>query len=136
MLHIATNIAIRNNCRSGKDALDGNLHNVAMAKKHKKPGHYLRQWREFRELTQEQLAAKVRPATNASVISLLESGDRGLSNKWLERLAPALGTKKGFILDMNPYETDTAILEIWGLIPEDDRDRVKGIMQAFAKKAV
>lgn len=108
-----------------------------MAKKSKNPkkaGHHLREWREYRQMTQEDLAQRVRPATNASVISLLESGGRGLSNKWLERLAPALGTKKGFILDMNPYETDTAILEIWGLIPEDDRDRVKGIMEAFAKK--
>lgn len=138
LLHIAMSPATPFNCKNGKDRKRESRHNVAMAKKSKKakrPGHYLRQWREFREMTQEQLAATVRPATNASVISLLESGDRGLSNKWLERLAPALGTKKGFILDMNPYETDTAILEIWGLIPEDDRDRVKGIMEAFMRKA-
>lgn len=130
--------ATPNNCKSGKDARSRGFHNVAMAKKHKKAkksGHYLREWREYRKMTQEELALAVRPATNASVISLLESGDRGLSNKWLERLAPALGTKKGFILDMNPYETDTAILEIWGLVPEDDKPRLRGIMEAFTKKA-
>ena len=138
MLHIAMIPATANICKNGKDRRGESRHNVAMAKKSKKAkraGHYLREWREFREMTQEDLAGKVRPATNASVISLLESGDRGLSNKWLERLAPALGTKKGFILDMNPYETDTAILEIWGLIPEDDRPKVRGIMQAFIRKA-
>lgn len=115
-------------------------HFVAMAKKSKKrpkgpPGHYLLQWREFRGMTQEQLAAKVKPATVASVISLLESGDRGLSNKWLGRLAPALGTKKGFILDMNPFEADTSILEIWGLIPEDEQPRVRNILEQFTRKA-
>lgn len=139
LLHFATVIATPNNCSFGK-ASPGRLRQiVAMAKKSKKrpkghPGHYLLQWREFRGMTQEQLAAKVKPATNASVISLLESGGRGLSNKWLGRLAPALGTKKGFILDMNPYEADTSILEIWGLIPEDEQPRLRNILEQFTRK--
>ena len=109
-------------------------HNVAMAKKVKKQAHYLRQWREFRGMTQEQLAAAVKPPTKASVISLLESGDRGLSNKWLERLKGPLGTKKGFILDMDPFSMDTNILEIWGMIPEAEQDRARTILETFIKK--
>lgn len=103
-------------------------------KKPKRPGHFLREWREYRRLTQEQLAGMVTPPTTASVISLLESGDRGLSNKWLTRLAPALRTKKGFILDMNPFEVATSILEIWAEIPEDEQPQAKTILETFKRR--
>lgn len=112
-------------------------HAVAMPKKRKKTkdrGNYLFEWREFRKLTQEALADAVRPKTKASVISLLENGERGLSNKWLERLKGPLGTKKGFILDVNPFEIDTNILEMWVLIPEEERPRVRNILAQFTKK--
>ena len=62
--------------------------------------NYLRAWREYRGLTQAQLAAMI--GTEGSVISLLESGDRELSDKWLRRVAPALGTTPGFLLDYSP----------------------------------
>lgn len=110
---------------------------VAMPKKRKKPkkrDNYLFEWREFRGLTQEALAAAVKPPTKASVISLLENGDRGLSNKWLERLKGPLRTKKGFILDVNPYEADSNILDIWGLIPESEQSRVRNILEQFTRK--
>lgn len=111
--------------------------NVAMPKKRKKPkkrDNYLFEWREFRGLTQEALAAAVKPPTNASVISLLENGDRGLSNKWLERLKVPLRTRKGYLLDVNPYEASTSILEIWNDVPEDERARVRNILEQFTKK--
>lgn len=73
--------------------------------------NYLRAWREFRNLTQEKLAEMV--GTNANMIGYLENGDRGLSAKWLRRLAPALDTTPGMILDHNPNELDSDILAIW-----------------------
>lgn len=105
------------------------------SKKSKKPQHFLREWREYRELTQEELAQKVVPPTVASVISLLENGDRGLSNKWLERLAPALKTKKGFILDVNPFSAAASVLEIWGDIPEADQPQARAVLETFKRKA-
>jgi hypothetical protein len=85
-------------------------------------------------MTQEDLAATVKPPTRASVISLLETSERGLSNKWLERLAAALGTRKGLILDLNPLTADTSILEIWGEIPEDRRDQAISILETFRRR--
>lgn len=70
--------------------------------------NHLRAWREFRGLSQEDLAAKAGTAGN--VISLLESGDRGLSPKWLRLLAPILGTEPGILLDHNPNDLDTDIV--------------------------
>lgn len=106
-----------------------------MPKKSKgRAAHYLREWREYREMTQEDLASALKPATNASVISLLETGGRGLSNKWLAKLAPALKTKKGFILDVNPFDTSNSVLEIWNDIPEGDRQRALGYLEALKRR--
>lgn len=70
--------------------------------------NYLRAWRENADLTQDQLAEKVGTAGN--VIGLLESGERGLSDKWLRRLAPHLGTTPGHLLDYHPDDVDASFL--------------------------
>jgi SOS-response transcriptional repressor LexA len=52
------------------------------------PRNYLKDWRQHRRLSQPQLADAV--GTSTATISRLEAGQRGLSQKWLERLAPVL----------------------------------------------
>lgn len=87
----------------------GQSHNVRMAKQPTKESvNYLRAWRERANLTQEELADKVGTAGN--VIGLLESGERGLSGKWLRRLAPHLGTTAGHLLDYHPDDVDASFL--------------------------
>lgn len=71
--------------------------------------NHLRAWREFRGLTQAELAEKV--GTTDNVISLLESGGRRLSDKWLYLLAPALQTRPGFLLEFDPSDADLSILQ-------------------------
>src|SRR4051812_17675926 len=73
--------------------------------------NYLRQWRDKAKLSQEELADRV--GTTKSVISLLENEKRPLSAKWLRKLAEALGTTPGRILDVNPDETNADVLDIW-----------------------
>lgn len=127
-------------CKSGKDNPPVAIQNVAMAKglkktaKPKHPHHYLMEWREFRHMTQEQLAASLKPPTTASVISLLENRERGLSNKWLERLAPVLGTKKGFILDVDPNSVSTSVLEIFGSLSATDQKQALDILETFKRR--
>jgi transcriptional regulator with XRE-family HTH domain len=75
--------------------------------------NHLRAWREFRRLSREQLAAAIDPPTTGPVIWHLEEGERGLSAKWLRRLAPALGTTPGHLLDHDPKDLNTDILDIW-----------------------
>lgn len=74
------------------------------------PNH-LEEWRRYREMTQEELAEAV--GTNANMIHYLETGNRGLSAKWLRRLAPALKTTPGMLLDHNPYDLADDMIEIW-----------------------
>jgi len=93
--------------------------------------NYLQAWRLHRRMTQEDLARAV--DTTGAVISLLESGARGLSAKWLRRLAPALGTTPGFLLDHHPEDIPTDVMEIWGNIPQGQRDQAMRVLETFRK---
>jgi transcriptional regulator with XRE-family HTH domain len=95
------------------------------------PHNHLRAWREFRTMTQEQLADKV--GTDKGVISLLESGARGLSDKWLRRLAPILGTTPGHLLDHDPKDLDTDIIDLWANIAERDKATARRVLESFRR---
>lgn len=82
-------------------------------------------------MTQAQLAEAL--GTNASVVSLLESGSRGLSDKWLRRLAPVLRVSAGFILDHDPHDLPTEVLDIWADIPDESREQALQILSTFRK---
>lgn len=97
------------------------------------PRNHLRAWREYRRMTQTHLAEAI--GTKGSVISLLESGDRRLSDKWLRRLAPALQTTPGHLLDHDPEDMPTDLLEIWAAIPEDRRAQAIQVLNTFRKSA-
>jgi len=93
--------------------------------------NYLREWRKFRGMTQQQLAEAV--DTNANMIQYLESGERGLSAKWLRRLAPVLDTSSGMILDHNPYELDSDIIEIWATASNREKRQITDVAKAILK---
>lgn len=93
------------------------------------PANHLRAWREFRLLTQAQLAERI--DTTANVISQLESGVRGLSHKWLVKLAPALGTTPGFLLDHDPKGIDREWTETVEGVPESRRDEAIQILRVL-----
>lgn len=84
-------------------------------------------------MSQEQLAERIGTAGN--VIGLLESGERGLSHKWLLRLAPELGTTPGFLLDHDPYDLDTSYLDAMMAVPPENRPQVLAIIETFKKTA-
>jgi transcriptional regulator with XRE-family HTH domain len=92
------------------------------------PNH-LKAWREFREMSQEELAEKV--DTTASQISMLESGERGLSAKWLRKLAPALKTTPGHLLDHDPTTIDNDVFDIWMAIDRRDRETALRVLRSF-----
>lgn len=69
---------------------------------------HVRSWRLYRGLTLAQLAERV--GTNANMIGYLEGGDRGLSAKWLRKLAQALDTTPGLLLDQDPRTLDVDIV--------------------------
>lgn len=99
------------------------------------PLHFLKEWREFREMSQEALADAIVPKTTKGVISLIESGDRGLSDKWARRLAPALRTRPGWLLDHDPHTLPTDILEVWSAIPVERQVQALQVLETFRAHA-
>lgn len=94
--------------------------------------NHLRAWRELRHLTQEELGERVE--TTGAVISLLESGKRPLSDKWLRKLASALGTSAGFLLDHDPNDIDGAFIEAAMAVPEESREQALVILNTFRRR--
>lgn len=94
------------------------------------PNH-LRAWRLFNDMTQEQLAKAIGTAPN--VIQYLETGERGLSAKWLRKLAPALRTTPGMLLDHDPHSLPRDIMEIWGSADEREKRQISDIAAALVK---
>jgi len=95
----------------------------------KEATNHLRAWREFRRMTQEQLAEKIGTAGN--VIGLLESGERQLSPKWLHKLAPALKTRAGFLLEFDPRDADLEVLEAIVALPADQKPQAVRVLRAM-----
>ena len=97
-----------------------------------KPPHFLREWREFRHMTQEELADAV--GTSKSVVSDMERGKLQLSPKWLRKFAPVLQTQPGHILDHDPADLDNDIIDIWAHIPLDDREQAARVLRSFVPR--
>lgn len=95
--------------------------------------HYLKEWRKFRRLTQEELAEAAE--TDKSVISLIENEKRGLSDEWAHKLAPILGTTPGFLYDHDPNNLDTELIDAVRRVPRESRDQALAILATFRKGA-
>jgi transcriptional regulator with XRE-family HTH domain len=91
--------------------------------------NYVRVWREHRRMTQSKLAEAI--GTTGAVISLIEAGERRLSDKWANLIAPVLGTRPGHLFDTDPNDVDTDILEIWTSIPAERRDQAREVLRTF-----
>jgi transcriptional regulator with XRE-family HTH domain len=79
---------------------------------------FIRQWREHRGLTLEQLAERVDRSTGS--LSMLERGERGYSQEGLEALAEALQTDPASLLMHDPTGTDD-VWAAWIAAPEADQ---------------
>jgi transcriptional regulator with XRE-family HTH domain len=93
------------------------------------PGANLKIWREFRHLTRADLAK--RAGTSAQVIADLETGAVELSDKWRNTLATALGTKAGFLIDLDPNDIDPSFLDTFSAIPKEQRAQALAILKTF-----
>lgn len=93
--------------------------------------NYLREWRTYRQMTQEQLAKAIGTAPN--VIQYLETGERGLSAKWLRKLAPALNTTPGMLLDHDPSELPNDIMEVWGNADAREKRQISDLARAIVR---
>lgn len=130
-LQIAKSDASGNLCSPHEALSDAALQNARMDERKNGGPNHLQAWREYRRMSQEELGEKV--GTTGSVISLLESGERGLSAKWLRKLAPALNTSPGHLLDHDPNMVDTDLLELWAYAPSTQKRQLVDIAKTLVK---
>lgn len=94
----------------------------------------LRAWRMKKGLTQQELADKVVPPTTANMIQYLESGERGLSLKWLRRLADAMDMTVGHLTDHTPETVEPDVLDFWtGKLNLQQKRQLAAIAEALTK---
>ena len=91
----------------------------------------LRVWREYRGLTQDELARRV--GTTSTIIAQLESGEVEFSDKWKRALATALGTTEGRLIDYDPNKVDFTMWDAFQEVPPERRDQVVQILKTFKK---
>lgn len=91
---------------------------------------YVRDWREAKGLTQEQLAGRM--GTNKGQVSKLERGAQRMNDYWISLVADALGIEPGDLL-RDPASPDRNSL-LRGLKPAD-QERVIHFAEGLKKTA-
>jgi transcriptional regulator with XRE-family HTH domain len=92
--------------------------------------NFVREWREYRGLTQEQLAE--RAGMSVGNVSQFERGLQGFSDEGLQALAEALGTQPGYLLMVNP-NADEPIWSIWEKAKPAERKMIVDIAKTVVK---
>lgn len=89
---------------------------------------FIRQWRQHRGLTLEQLADLV--DMTASHLSMLERGQRAYTQETLEAIAEALRTDTASLLSRDPARGE-AIWSIWDRASEGERRQIEAVARAL-----
>lgn len=110
-------------------------HNANMNDSDDKNGgpNHLRAWMEFRKVKGVELAKSLGGNVTPGMVSDLVNSNRALSAKWLRRLAPHLGTTPGMLLDHDPSELDSDILEIWATASNRQKRQLSEIARTILK---
>lgn len=90
---------------------------------------FLKEWRTFRGLTQQQLADRL--DTTKSVISALENGKQRWNQDILELAAEALNCDPVDIIVRDPTAPEP-IWSIWDRVPPSNRSLAAKTLEAFA----
>jgi transcriptional regulator with XRE-family HTH domain len=95
---------------------------------------FIREWREFRNLTQATLGERLGTGTSASMISRIESGVAPYTQDTLEGLADALGTDPASLLMRNPLDKE-AIWSILDKASQGERQMIADIAKTIVGSA-
>lgn len=117
------------------DRIGHNSYNANMENDDDKNGgpNHLRAWMRFRDVKGGQLAEMLGGNVTPGMVSDLANSKRALSAKWLRRLAPLLKTTPGMLLDHDPNEMPTDIMEIWGNADSTQRKQLVDVAKALVR---
>lgn len=98
--------------------------------KRKRLRTFIKQWREYRNLTQDALAERLE--TSKASISRIEAGDQAYTQDFLEACADALRTDPASLLMRDPSD-DEAVWSLWDKAKPGQREMIAGIVQQVLK---
>lgn len=104
------------------------LHNYGMAKTKRRT--FIKQWRDFREMTQEQLADKT--DMSPGNISLIERGLQNYTQETLESIAGALKCEPADLLTRDPGDP-SGLWPVWDSADPDQRKMIVDIVKTVVK---
>ena len=96
------------------------------------PNH-LRAWMRYRKVKGAELADILGGSVTPGMVSDLANSKRALSAKWLRRLAPALNTTPGALLDYDPFTIPADLIEIWLTATDDRRRQLVDVAKAMVR---
>jgi transcriptional regulator with XRE-family HTH domain len=91
--------------------------------------HFIKEWRKFRQLNQEQLAERI--GTSVASVSRIESGKQPYTQDFLEAAADALQTSPGSLVMRNP-ESDDPLWSLWEAAKPGERKQMLEVMRVIA----
>jgi transcriptional regulator with XRE-family HTH domain len=105
-----------------------------MAKRFKKTGpllpHFIKEWREHRGLTQDQLAERL-PISKAS-LSRIENLKTPYTQDFLEACAEMLMCEPADLIMRNPLAPE-AVWSIWDNVPPEQRSQALEVLKTFRR---
>lgn len=105
---------------------------IALQKPRNRRKTFFKEWREFRGLTQEQLAGRLE--TSVASISRIESGTQPYTQDVLEALAEALTTDPASLIMRNPAAPE-AMWSIWDQAKQGERQLIEELARSVVKTA-
>lgn len=103
---------------------------VSRLKGQQRRRHFIKEWRKYRGLNQEQLAERI--GVSVSSISQLETGKQGYSQATLEAIAHALRCEPQDLLMRDP-ESEDAMWSIWDGLEPEQRRQITEIAKTFRR---
>ncbi len=99
--------------------------------KPERPGHFIKQWRKYRGMTQATLAERL--DMSEGNLSMLENGKVNYTQPVLERIAEELRCAPGDLIMRDP-KAGGFIWDIWDGLKPETRRRATKIVQALAEE--
>lgn len=103
---------------------------IALQKPRQRRRTFFREWREFRGLTQEQLAGRLE--TSVASISRIEKGTQPYTQDVLEALAEALMTDPASLIMRNPQDPE-AMWSIWDQAKSSERQLIEELARSVIR---
>lgn len=104
---------------------------IALQKKKVRGRTFIRQWREFRGLSQEKLGELI--GTTGTSISRIENGEQPYTQDTLEAIARVLKTDVESLLRRDPTHPET-IWPLWDIANEAQRGMIVDIAKTIIGK--